>query len=111
VAAGHVELAQRRSGLIVPPEYADRRPAFRCNVCGAEFPNEQRGTWQRHVGDCARAHAAEIDAMRPSQRNKGGPWDPENWNPDAEAHLREVGKTMLREGRMTLKPSEKIRNE
>jgi hypothetical protein len=111
VAAHGVELAQRRSGLIVPPEYADRRPAFRCNVCGAEFPNEQRGSWQRHVGECARVHAAEIEAMRPSVRNKGGPFDPENWNPDAEAHLRKVGKRMLREGRMTLKRNEKIYDE
>ena len=101
------ELAQRRSGLIVPPAYADSRPAFRCNVCGSEFPNEQRHVYERHVGDCARAHEAEIQAMRPSVRNRSGPFDPETWDPEVEAHMQKVGQQMLREGRFEVKPSER----
>jgi len=104
---GTAALAQRRSGLIVPPEYADRRPAFACNVCGSQFPNEQRAVYERHVGECARAHEAEILAMRPSVRLKGGPFDPESWDPEAEAHMRKVGERMLREGRMEVKPAER----
>lgn len=99
------ELAQRRSGLIVPPEYADRRPAFRCNVCGAEFPNEQRHVWQRHVGDCAREHMDEI--LEAQQQTKGGPFDENTWDPEVEAHMAEVGRTMLREGRLEVLPHER----
>jgi len=45
--------------------------------------------------------------MRPSQRNKGGPFDPESWDPEVEAHMREVGRTMLREGRLEVLPHER----
>lgn len=78
-----------------------------CNVCGAEFGEGQEQTWQKHVGNCARKHMDEILAMRPSQRNKGGPFDPDTWDPEVEAHMREVGRRMLREGRLEVLPHER----
>ena|SRR5215831_6563354 len=98
--------APRARTLYVPSGYEDR-VAFRCNVCGAGFPQEQAAVWQRHVGECARRNMDEILASRPSERNRGGPFDPESWDPELEAHMREVGRTMLREGRMEVKRSER----
>jgi hypothetical protein len=78
-----------------------------CHVCGSEFGEGQEQVWQRHVGDCARRHMDEILAMRPSERNKGGPWDPETWDPEVDAHMREVGRRMLRERRLEVLPHER----
>jgi hypothetical protein len=95
------ELAQRASGLIVPPEYADRAPAFRCTVCGMEFPSEQRGAWQRHVGGCARANMDKIKAA-----TKVPPFM-EDYDPEITQHMRGVGKRMIEEGRLEIKPNER----
>src|SRR5438552_18365309 len=78
-----------------------------CHVCGSEFGEGQEQTWQKHVGDCARKHMDEILAMRPSERNKGGPFDPETWDPEVEAHMAEVGRRMLRERRLEVLPHER----
>jgi hypothetical protein len=78
-----------------------------CHVCGAKFGEGSETAWQRHVGECARAHMDEIMAARPSQALKGGPFDPESWDPEVEAHMRKVGETMLREGRMEVLPHER----
>jgi hypothetical protein len=78
-----------------------------CHVCGSKFGEGQEQVWQKHVGECARAHMDEIQASTPSERAKGGPWDPNNWDPEVEEYLqRVVGPRMLREGRFEMKPSE-----
>jgi hypothetical protein len=92
----------------IPPQF--REPAGHCNVCGEDLYGTV-GDMQKHMSACARANIDTIRAAAPSARKRGGPFDPENWNPDAEAHLREVGKRMLKEGRMELLPSERIHNE
>jgi hypothetical protein len=93
--------------LYVPPEYVDQPAAYRCHICGSEFPETQARVWQKHVGDCARAHMSEIQASTPRARAKGGPFDPETWDPELDEHMREVGRRMLREGRMEVLPHER----
>ena len=91
----------------IPPEY--REPTGHCNVCGEDLFGTV-GDMQKHMGACARANIDAIRAAAPSAKNKGGPFDPELWDPEAEAHLREVGKRMLREGRLETLPNERIVN-
>lgn len=101
---------------ILVPSGHERPIAFRCRVpidaeqtCGKPFYENERAAFERHVGECARENADAIHAASPRTRM---PWsDPENWSPEAEAHLREVGKRMLEEGRLEMKPNERIHNE
>jgi hypothetical protein len=40
-------------------------------------------------------------------KNRGGPFDPETWDPEEEAHLLRVGRRMREEGRWEVKPNER----
>ena len=95
--------------ILVPRGYEDGQVVIvgRCHVCGAEFGEGEEQRWQKHVGDCARAHIDEIRAMAPSEKNRGGPFDPNNWDPEVDAHMLEVGEQMRREGRWEVKPHER----
>lgn len=107
--------------LILPGEAAsgltihlprDEEPVAVCRVpvgggevCGKPFfPGEERA-FQKHVGECAREHADEIRAESP--RQKMPVFDEETWDPEVAAHMREVGRRMLREGRLETKPNER----
>lgn len=79
----------------------------RCHVCGSEFGPGEEQAWRSHVGKCARAHIDEIRASAPSERVKGTLWDPNNFDPEVDAHMREVGRRMLREGRWEVLPHER----
>jgi hypothetical protein len=81
--------------------------AYKCNVCGWGFTASESREWQKHVGDCARQNMTEIVAKSP----KGTVWDDEEWSPEASKHVREVGERMLKEGRLEMKPSERVHNE
>lgn len=89
----------------IPPEY--REPNGHCNVCGEDLFGTV-GDMQKHMAACARAHLDEIRAAAPSATRKGGPFDPELWDPEAEAHLRKVGERMLKEGRLEMLPNERV---
>jgi hypothetical protein len=91
----------------IPPQY--REPNGHCNVCDEDLFGTV-GDMQKHMAACARQNIDAIRAAAPSAKNKGGPFDPETWDPEAEAHMREVGKRMLREGRLETLPSERIVN-
>lgn len=91
----------------IPPQY--REPTGHCNVCGEDLYGTV-GDAQKHMGACARANIDAIRAAAPSQKRKGGPFDPDLWDPEVEEHLRKVGKRMLAEGRMEVLPSEKAGN-
>lgn len=83
-----------------------------CHVCplfGREtrFYAGEEQAWQRHVGQCARAHLDELRALAPSHADKGTPFDPENWDPEVDKHMLQVGKRMLEEGRFEVKPHER----
>jgi hypothetical protein len=91
-----------RMDLVLPD---GRRAQWRCNLCGEEF--DRYRDMERHTVDCARVHLDELRAVgRARARDLFAPW-----NPDAEAHLARVGERMLREGRLTMRPNERIRNE
>lgn len=93
--------------ILVPADYAEREVFGRCLVCGAKFYAGQEAVWEKHVGPCARANIDALQAESPISRNRGTIFDPETWDPELDAHFREVGKTMKREGRLEVKPSER----
>ena len=78
---------------------------FRCNICEKHFHDPAK--WERHLSLCAQQNLDEIRANAPSVRNKGGPFDPETWDPEEESHLLRVGKRMRSEGRWEVKPHER----
>lgn len=76
-----------------------------CRVCGAKFFKGQEEMWQRHVGKCARAN---IDRLRAeSLRNRMPAFNEENWDPEVASHLKTVGRRMLAEGRLEMRPNER----
>jgi hypothetical protein len=81
-----------------------------CSICDMDLWGSV-GDLQAPMAACVRANIDEIRAQAPSVKHKGGPFDPENWNPDAEAHLKKVGERMLKEGRLEMLPNERIHNE
>lgn len=85
-------------------------PNGHCNVCGEDLWGTV-GDMQRHMGACARRNIDAIRAASPSVKWADSVFDQGIWNPDAEAHLERVGKRMLAEGRLEMKPHERIRNE
>jgi hypothetical protein len=74
-------------------------------VCGKLFYAGEESAFERHVGRCAREHIAEI--VQGSPRSRIPVLDPKTWDPEVEDHMRAVGRRMLEEGRMTVKPSER----
>lgn len=101
-----------RGGLILPGHY-NKLPGARigvCNTCGDRFYRGQEQEWQDHVGPCARRHLPEILEARAEQKKRLALFH-ESDNPDVDAHLAKVGARMLREGRLTMKKSERIFNE
>lgn len=89
--------------ILVPRGYEDVEVIGRCLVpgCGAEFRAGQEEVWQRHVGKCARANLDKLRAAAAVPRMVA-----EDYDPEVTKHLRGVGKRMLEEGRLTVKPHE-----
>lgn len=90
--------------LILPNK---EKIAFRCNVCGEGYADSEKLIWQQHVGNCARRNIDEIRAKSP----QGTIWDDREWSPEATKHVRKVGERMLKEGRLEMKPEERVHNE
>ncbi len=103
-ARGQRESA-RELTIILPA--SAREAAFECTICGARFLCHQAQLYERHTAQCAREHIDEIRAMAPSHRKRGTPFDPENWDPEVEAHMRQVGRRMIAEGRLEVRPNER----
>ena len=99
--------ASRDLTIILPRSAAQERVPFRCTLCGARFTKSQAQLYEHHVGDCARKNIDEIRANAPSVRRAGTPFDPNNWDPEVEQHMLGVGRRMLREGRLEVKPHER----
>jgi hypothetical protein len=89
--------------ILVPRGYEDAEVIGKCLVpgCGARFYAGQESQWQAHVGPCARRNMDRIEAVRP-------PSLPifEDFDPEVSAHLRNVGRRMLREGRLEVRKNE-----
>lgn len=93
--------------ILVPGGYETRPEDIvgHCLVCGSKFYRGEEEAWQRHVGDCARAHMDDILNSAPSVRDKGTPFEP--WDPEVEQHMLGVGRRMLAEGRREVLPHER----
>lgn len=106
---------QRSLTILVPRGHEEAPPAIfgHCWVCLAVLGKEtifhagEEQAWERHVGECARKHLDEIRALAPSHVDAGGPFDPNNWDPEVDEHMRGVGRRMLKEGRWEVKPHER----
>lgn len=81
------------------PQDTSRTPAYRCNICGTRFYDGEQRQWQKHVGDCARANLDDLKLL-----NKPIFEDPD---PEVTVHLRKVGRRMIAEGRLEVKPEER----
>lgn len=99
--------ASRDLTIILPRSAAQERVPFRCTLCGARFTKSQAELYERHVGDCARKNIDEIRANAPSARRAGTPFDPNNWDPEVERHMLAVGRRMIAERRLEVKPHER----
>lgn len=91
----------------VPKGYEERKGTRIgvCHVCGALFFKGETVAWQKHVGKCARAN---IDRLRAQSLRARAPiFDENNWDPEVAAHLKKVGKRMLEEGRLEMRPNER----
>lgn len=79
----------------------------RCTVpgCGARFYRGEEAAWQKHVGPCARANLDRIHEM--IEQKSPAAFREDNWDPEVAAHMRQVGKRMLEEGRLEVKPHER----
>jgi hypothetical protein len=90
------------SGIWTPN--SDREVIGKCYACGLEFYEGEEKTAPLHMGKCARANLDKLkarDDRLPLFRPESNP------DPEVEAHLLEVGKRMVREGRMVVKPNER----
>lgn len=88
----------------IPPQF--REPNGHCNICDEDLYGTV-GDMQKHMASCARANIDTIRAAAPSAKNKGGPFDPDNWDPEVEEHLKKVGERMLKEGRLEMHDNER----
>ncbi len=118
-----MSINQLPSGLLLPgsaqgltihvPRGHETQPTMVCSTpvgegetCGAVFYPGQESRWQAHIGRCAREHMDVIHRESPRARLPIF-HDPELGDPEIEAHMRKVGKRMLAEGRMEMRPNER----
>lgn len=92
--------------ILVPRGYETQggpQPIGECFVCGDAFYDRKAA--ERHFRRCAMEN---IDELRHrSVANRLPFFNEDFWDPEIAAHMRRVGERMLREGRLTVKPSER----
>lgn len=96
-------------GLLIP---TDAAPKYRCRVptgpgetCGHPFYEGEERAWIDHISLCARNHEQEIHDNSPRVKMPIF-YDPEQWDPEYETFMREVGRRMRAEGRVEQRPNE-----
>lgn len=77
-------------------------PTGHCNVCGEDLYGGVR-SGQQHIAACARAH---LDELRAAARPPV--FDDSTVDTEVEAHMKKVGARMLREGRLVMRPNERV---
>jgi hypothetical protein len=101
----------QRGGLtiLVPRGYESGdapTPVGECLLCEVQFFTEEDA--QRHFRRNARKHASLAEEAKQEALEERMPvFSEESWDPEYSAHMREVGRRMLREGRLTTKPHER----
>ena len=98
-----------RQTLMVPHGYDDGPLVGKCTVpgCGQVFYAGQEDEWQKHVGWCARKNRDVIEEMIAARKKQMAVFQPETWDPEIREHMDKVGKRMIAEGRLTVKPNER----
>ena len=91
-------------GLILPPEF-DRGERGECYLCGEVFTSDVDTV--RHMRVCVSQAGHEVRAAEYERRERLWMFQEENWDPEVAAHLKQVGKRMLAEGRWEVHPNER----
>lgn len=89
-------------GLLIPteaaPVYVCRVPVGDGKTCGAKFYKGQEAKITGHINRCSRQHRDAIAANSPKVTMPLF-YDPEQWDPEYEKFMRDVGHRMRAEGR------------
>jgi hypothetical protein len=86
-----------KGGVILPGNVAGLREVrFHCNVCGADFYEDEERQWVRHVGQCVNRHEVEIHEASPRTKAPGF-LDPEYGDREYERWVRENPQKWARE--------------
>lgn len=88
------------------------RPSGHCNLCGQDlYGSVDVNT--RHLVACAHGEAGDrVLREREAYKQRMAIFeDPSLWSPEAEEHVKKVGERMKREGRLTMRPNERVHNE
>lgn len=104
------EAAPRGAATLYVPNGHETGPLVivgKCHTCDEEFGRGREEEWQKHVGWCARRNLDEIMQAREEQKKRTALFDDESWDPEISDHMKKVGETMLREGRMVVKKNER----
>jgi len=78
-----------------------------CDREGAPFYRGQEDQWQQHTGWCARRHRDEIAEAIQERKDANAIFQRDAWDPELRDHMDKVGKRMIEEGRLVVKPNER----
>lgn len=79
----------------------DARPVGECFTCGVPFYSREEG--ERHMGPCARANLDTLRAQKLEERLPALAVQ----DPEVKEHWNGVGRRMIAEKRLTVKPNER----
>ena len=100
-----------RGGLtiLVPRGYETGdapEPVGYCALCETEFHTDEAA--RRHFEREGRRHRSLAEEARQQKLEERMPiFSEQSWDPDYAAHMRKVGRRMLREGRLVTKKNER----
>ena len=95
--------------LWIPASAREPEALFVCRIprgggiCGEKFATAR--SLDAHLRLCTSRHEQEVHTS--SLKARMPIFDEESWDPEVAAHMREVGRRMKAEGRLTVKPSER----
>lgn len=95
----------RRPVSVVVPHDGDRQATGFCGVCDVPFYSDR--DMRAHLRSGSHRDAMALSVQAEHARKERLAIFHTSADPEVEAHLKVVGKTMLREGRMVVKPSER----
>jgi hypothetical protein len=85
------------SGLWTPDSATERRPHWRCEVCGSPFAKQHYNKYLRHVIACAKKHEDEIEEEIANEAESEFGIRP---NPDIQEEFEFVRKQARAEGKL-----------
>ncbi len=91
--------------ILVPRGYDERPAVGECYMCGLQFAAGDNV--MAHLRSCVKDAGHDHRMAEEERKEAMHIFSEEAWDPEVAAHLREVGKRMLREGRLETKPNER----